>query len=230
MSGYQTILQLSALVGFWGAYASNALFPSSSSLQWQIPVAVQLAPGMLLLLGTMFVPESPRFLAERGRYQEVENALVWLRGWGVDVRGEIGDVREAARVSKVLGESQKSFWSEVVKRGVRQRMVVGIGLMIAQNMVGLNALNYCRCQLSCLRWKLLNLGGRCSCNLHVRWIHFGVVVLVSHWCFWCGQVDLRYCIYVCIRTREGESVLALTWFCLLRDFHADFGYNLPLSI
>jgi hypothetical protein len=31
-----------------------------------------------------------------------------------------------------------------LKRGVRRRLVVGVGLMIAQNMVGLNALNYCK--------------------------------------------------------------------------------------
>jgi sugar porter (SP) family MFS transporter len=145
MSGYQTILQLSALAGFWGAYASNALFPSSSALQWQIPVAIQLVPGVLLLLGTVFIPETPRFLAEKERFVEAEVSLAWLRGargeeWRV--RGEMQDIEDAARISRVLRERKESFISEVMKKGVRGRLVVGVGLMIAQNMVGLNALNY----------------------------------------------------------------------------------------
>jgi MFS family permease len=148
MSGYQTILQLSALVGFWGAYASNAIFPSSSSLQWQLPVAIQLFPGILLLLGTLYIPESPRFLAEILREDKAEKALAWLRGikkgeeWKAGE--EMEEVRDAAAVSRRLGERNVSFWVEIVKKGVRGRLVVGVGLMIAQNMVGLNALNYCK--------------------------------------------------------------------------------------
>jgi hypothetical protein len=148
MSGYQTILQLSALAGFWGAYASHAVFPSSSALQWQIPVAIQLVPGILLLIGTVFIPETPRFLAEKERFVEAETSLAWLRGvrgeeWRVG--GEMRDIEDAARISRVLRERKESFISEVMKKGIRGRLVVGVGLMIAQNMVGLNALNYCKC-------------------------------------------------------------------------------------
>ena len=147
MSGYQTVLQLSALVGFWGAYASHAIFPSTSPFQWEIPVAVQFIPGVLLLFGTILIPETPRFLAECGQYGEAENALAWLRGLPFgdsQLSEELDDVREADRVSKSLKENQESFLKEATTKGVRQRLFVGVGLMIAQNMVGLNALNYCK--------------------------------------------------------------------------------------
>ncbi len=147
MSGYQTILQFSALVGFWGAFASNAIFPSLSPFQWELPVAIQLLPGGLLLLGTMIIPESPRFLAERSRSLKAEDALAWLRGsksGDFELSRELGDIQKAADISKTLQSTQQSFWREAITKGVRQRLVVGIGLMIAQNMVGLNALNYCK--------------------------------------------------------------------------------------
>lgn len=147
MSGYQTILQLSALAGFWGAYASNSLFPDTSSLQYKLPIAVQLVPGALLLFFTLFIPEAPRFLAEKGRYGDAGKALAWLRGvnpgdedWRVSE--ELDEVIEAARASGVLNGRKESFLREVCKKGVRERLGVGVGLMIAQNMVGLNALNY----------------------------------------------------------------------------------------
>ena len=147
MSGYQTILQLSALAGFWGAYASHSTFPDSSALQWQLPTAVQLVPGILLLVGTFFIPETPGFLARKGKEEEAEKSLVRLRGVKGEVwmvAGEMQEIRDAARVSALLKERKESSGKELLKRGVRRRLVVGVGLMIAQNMVGLNALNYCK--------------------------------------------------------------------------------------
>ncbi|KAG4438327.1 hypothetical protein IFR05_006171, partial [Cadophora sp. M221] len=142
MSSYQTILQLSALAGFWGAYLSNTILPDSSPLQWQVPTAIQLVPGTILLLGSLVAPETPRFLAEKGRLDEAEETLAWLRG----VKGEEWRVSEEMKgiESAVLavGRVRVGFWREVTMRSVRRRLGVGVGLMVAQNMVGLNALNY----------------------------------------------------------------------------------------
>ena len=145
MSGYQTVIQLSALVGFWGAFATNAAFSATSSLQWQIPVAVQLFPGVFLLLGTLIIPESPRFLGEKERLDRAEDALAWLRGLPKDdstVSHELDEIQEAAEANKNLQLRHGSFWKQAMEKSMRRRLHVGVGLMIAQNMMGLNALNY----------------------------------------------------------------------------------------
>ena len=95
----------------------------------------------------MIVPESPRFLAEKGRCQEAECALSWLRSLPIghlELEIELEGIREAARIGMLMEESQRGLCRELMKKSVRRRLVVGIGLMIAQNMVGLNALNYCK--------------------------------------------------------------------------------------
>jgi MFS family permease len=150
MSGYQSILQLSALAGFWGAYASHSLFPSTSSLQYILPIAIQLVPGILLLFSTLLlIPETPRFLAEKGRVDDAERSLAWLRGFKKEEEWKVGEELEEIRDAATAGEALKnkmkkeSFLKEIMKKEVRGRLVVGVGLMIAQNMVGLNALNYC---------------------------------------------------------------------------------------
>lgn len=158
MSGYQTILQLSALAGFWGAYASHSTFPDSSALQWQLPTGIQLISGILLLVGTLFIPETPGFLAGKGREEEAEKSFVRLRGATGEewmVADEMQEIRDAARVSALVKKRKESFGTELLKRVVRRRLVVGVGLMIAQNMVGLNALNYCKFadQLTIEEWK-----------------------------------------------------------------------------
>lgn len=154
MSGYQTVLQVCALIGFWGAFASHAVFPSTSEWQWEIPVVIQFVPGVLLFLCTFLVPETPRFLAECGKYDAAEKSLAWLRGLPMGdaaLEQELDDIREAAKVSQSFKEDKESFFKEAMTKSVRQRLFVGAGLMIAQNMVGLNALNYCKGSLLSLR-------------------------------------------------------------------------------
>lgn len=151
MSGYQTVLQFAALIGFWGAFASHALFPSTSDLQWRIPVEIQLFPGALLLLGTMLIPESPRFWAMQGQWEKVEEALSWLRGVSrEDLRvAEEADVIRASIEVTARAEyiHEGGFFKQAMRKDVRKRLGVGVGLMIAQSMVGLNALNYCEFHL-----------------------------------------------------------------------------------
>lgn len=145
LSGYQTAIQLAALGGFWAAFAAHSSLPDSSSFQWQIPVAVQLIPGVLLLLGTLLIPESPRFLVEQGRVSDAETALSWLR---CQSRDDSAVVEEVSELMITLDLAQltvgRGFWEQLREPSLRKRLGVGIGLMIAQNMVGLNALNYCK--------------------------------------------------------------------------------------
>lgn len=146
MSGYQVAIQFSALIGFWGAYVSDKGFPDDSPKQYQLPVALQLVPGMLLAIGTIFIPEAPRLLAERSKSDALRSAVAWLRGLGeddVEVAGEVGDVIHAVKVDQRRQRLEsRTFLDELKTGSVRRRLTVGIGLMIAQNMVGLNAVNY----------------------------------------------------------------------------------------
>lgn len=149
MSGYQTVLQFAALIGFWGAFASHQIFPETSDTQWKIPVEIQLVPGALLLLGTLLIPEAPRFWGEKGQWEKVEETLSWLRG----LPKEDGRVEEEVNVIKASIDAMArakyihggGFFKQLMQKDVRKRLSVGVGLMIAQNMVGLNALNYCEC-------------------------------------------------------------------------------------
>src|SRR5271156_1153288 len=108
MSGYQTALQLCALVGFWGAFVTVNVFPASSSLQYRIPVSLQLLPGTLLVIGTLLIPEAPRFLAEKGRTDDLQASIAWLRALPADDREvkremeAVWHVVEASRSSQLL--------------------------------------------------------------------------------------------------------------------------------
>jgi hypothetical protein len=151
LSGYQTAIQLAALIGFWSAFAAHSGFPDTSSLQWEIPVTIQLLPGILVLLGTAAIPESPRFLAQKGHFAASTDALAWLRALPTDhkdVQQEVEELEDSFEGLDATPSSDSSFFIQLRKASVRRRLMVGVGLMIAQNMVGLNALNYCKYHLS----------------------------------------------------------------------------------
>jgi MFS family permease len=227
MSGYQTALQLSALAGFWGAFATNAIFPDSSPLQWQIPVAIQLVPGILLLLGTLVIPETPRYLAEKGKYGKAEESLAWLRGLehgDAALAIELDEIREAAELgaSRALMGKNQSFWRESLKKGVRRRLGVGVGLMIAQNMVGLNALNYCMQTRNSFPSPLTNtFSSRRPRNLHVRRLYLCLLLPLPNRPLRPREAHLRHRLHVRLRQAPRQPLLAETRLPGLR--HLDAG-------
>ncbi|PFH45733.1 hypothetical protein AMATHDRAFT_71174 [Amanita thiersii Skay4041] len=62
--------------GFWTGFFTRK-YPGSPS--WRIPLAVQLIPGIVLALGTIYLPPSPRLLVLQGRYDEALKSLMRLR-------------------------------------------------------------------------------------------------------------------------------------------------------
>ncbi|KAL4912322.1 general substrate transporter [Aspergillus aurantiobrunneus] len=59
---------VSILIGYclstWIGY--GFFFVNSSSAQWRVPLAIQIAPPLVLGCGVLFIPESPRWLVEKG--------------------------------------------------------------------------------------------------------------------------------------------------------------------
>ncbi|TKA64505.1 hypothetical protein B0A49_11639 [Cryomyces minteri] len=64
---------LSAFIGL-GVYFITAS-GSESSFPWRFPLAFQAAPALLMLVGSPLLPYSPRWLLQKGRFEEAENVL-----------------------------------------------------------------------------------------------------------------------------------------------------------
>lgn len=51
----------------------------SGSRQWLIPIGLQLVPGVLLFIVSLFAPESPRWLCKKDNWDQARKNLVYLR-------------------------------------------------------------------------------------------------------------------------------------------------------
>lgn len=47
--------------------------------QWLIPIGMQLIPGALLFVVSLFAPESPRWLCKKDNWDQARKNLVYLR-------------------------------------------------------------------------------------------------------------------------------------------------------
>ena len=124
--------QLAIAVGVGVAYFVDYALASSQSWRWMFASAV--VPAVVLLIGMIFLPESPRWLARKGfRDRALEN----FRRLG---RGDEAE-RELREVEGALQEEQEGFGS-LFQPGFRVAVFVGIGLAIFQQITGVNTIVY----------------------------------------------------------------------------------------
>ncbi|KAI9926071.1 hypothetical protein MW887_004532 [Aspergillus wentii] len=143
---YEIGVQVGTCIGFWINYAVERTLPSTSS-QWITPFAVQLIPAGLLLLGLVFLPDSPRWMAKaRGREGAIAT-LSRLRGLPAAhkaVQDEVRDIFHQLEVEEesTHGHRKLAGLRELMQPGIRNRLALGVAIMVFFQMAGSNAINY----------------------------------------------------------------------------------------
>ncbi|KAK5713620.1 hypothetical protein LTR15_011320 [Elasticomyces elasticus] len=143
---YELGWQIGGLVGFWINYGlTQTMAPSHK--QWIIPFAVQLIPAGVLLIGTFFLKESPRWLITNNKREQALKNLSWIRNLHPD---DLYIVEEVAFIDAALDEQASTigigFWKPFKAVGrnptVQWRFFLGGMLFLWQNGSGINAINY----------------------------------------------------------------------------------------
>jgi MFS transporter, SP family, arabinose:H+ symporter len=129
----QWMITVGILVSYIVALIIFSAFPgSAASVGWRLVLGLGAVPALVGLALRTQMPESPRWLLRRGRYDEVRKAMATL---GVHDVSE-DDVRRAAEVvEKVEGRGQRRrAWTP----GVRRALVVVCVFFIFQQITGIN--------------------------------------------------------------------------------------------
>jgi sugar porter (SP) family MFS transporter len=131
--GVVSFNQLMVTLGILAAYIVDWAFaPLPNNWRWMFAVTV--VPGLALAIGMYFMPFSPRWLVQKGREDEARDILERYRSEGDDVDEEIDEIKQVANEEVSL--------RELIGKNLRRTMIVGIGLAIFQQIVGINTVIY----------------------------------------------------------------------------------------
>ena len=108
-----------------------ALIPTHS---WRLMYATGLVPAILLLIGMLVVPATPRWLALKGYVEKARITLRKIRG-GLDIEDEFHEICHSLT-------HPKAGWKQVFAKKTRPVLIIGLGLGILQQFIGINTVMY----------------------------------------------------------------------------------------
>lgn len=127
-----TLNTLAFSVGALAAYAINAALANAEAWRWMLGLAA--IPSLIMLVGVFLLPETPRWLVRKGRDREARSVL------GLNRDSESVE-QEMQSIKDVLQE-ETSALRQLLAPWVRPALIVGLGLAILQQIVGINTIIY----------------------------------------------------------------------------------------
>jgi MFS transporter, SP family, major inositol transporter len=134
--------ELAIVVGQLSAFVVNAIIGNVFGNVvgvWRIMFSICALPAIALFFGMLRMPESPRWLVEKGREDE---ALAVLK----TVRSEDRAVAEWEQVERVVVEEHEEHWTGLGavlrSKWLIRILLVGIGVSMMQQLTGINSIMY----------------------------------------------------------------------------------------
>lgn len=125
--------QLAITIGILLSYVVD--FSFAASMNWRAMFLSGVVPALFLLIGMMFLPESPRFMVAKGRHTQALKTLIRLRGNEIQANEELSEI-------EVSLKHQKGNWKLVFSKLVRPTLIIGIGMAVLQQVTGINTIIY----------------------------------------------------------------------------------------
>lgn len=130
-----SLFQLMVMTGILIAYITNYSF-SGLYTGWRWMLGFASIPAAVLFLGSIILPESPRFLVKDGRTDEARDILYQMNKNDVDiVNTELDQIKRQAKI-------KSGGIKELFGKLVRPALIIGVGLAIFQQVMGCNTVLY----------------------------------------------------------------------------------------
>ena len=134
--------ELMIVVGQLAAFVVNAIIGTiwgDLPGVWRIMLVVCVVPAIVLFFGMLRMPESPRWLVEKGRNAEALTILQTIRP---ENRAE-AELAEVQSITNVERETHQVGWRSILtNKNLLRILLIGIGMGIAQQLTGINSIMY----------------------------------------------------------------------------------------
>ncbi|KAG8738412.1 hypothetical protein FRC12_016764 [Ceratobasidium sp. 428] len=141
---YQLMNVTGIMLSFWTNYGLQSnMKPETNPWIWRTAFILQMLPGVIMTIGMVTQPESPRYLVQRGNVEEAARSLGRLRGRPADdpaVRGVLAEI-----IADFEGKHQLSLWQQskasFVDATTFYRVFIALIVMFFQQWTGTNSIN-----------------------------------------------------------------------------------------
>ena len=134
--GLVSLNQLMITIGILLSYIVGVIFAPIEGWRWMFAVA--LIPALILFIGMFRLPESPRWLYNKGQVDRARQVL--SRSVGPE---EIDrELQEMEAIKQQESEQERVSFGELLAPYVRPALIIGIGLAIFQQITGINTVIY----------------------------------------------------------------------------------------
>jgi MFS transporter, SP family, galactose:H+ symporter len=125
--------QLAVTLGILVSYGVNFAFAADAN--WRAMFFVGIVPGLVLWLGMLAMPESPRWLVSAAKRGAASRVLQKIRDTE-DVANEVAEIEAAIRVES------SGRMADLFTANLKLPLIIGIGLAVLQQVTGVNTVVY----------------------------------------------------------------------------------------
>lgn len=137
-----SMFQLLITIGIMVSYLSDSAFavpdgdPAYTTC-WRPMFYVGVFPAIIMFIGMIFLPETPRWLISKGHDERCRQVLEKVEDPSL-VEEVISKMKAEVEMDKI----NKVRWTDIFKKWLRVPLIIAIGIMFVQQFTGINTIIY----------------------------------------------------------------------------------------
>ncbi|KAJ5781224.1 hypothetical protein N7457_006384 [Penicillium paradoxum] len=139
VGAYQLAITFGLLLA---AIVNNSVKDRNDTGCYRIPVAIQFAWAIILVVGMLILPETPRFLIKQDRYEEATKSLARLRRMDVNDPALIEELAEIQANHEYEMRLGNATYLEIFRGPLARRLATGCAVQGLQQLAGCNFIFY----------------------------------------------------------------------------------------
>ncbi|XP_010253802.1 PREDICTED: sugar transport protein 4 [Nelumbo nucifera] len=132
--GFQLAITIGILVANLVNYGTDKI---KGGYGWRISLILAAVPAAVMTVGSLFLPDTPNSLIERGHTEKAKAMLQKVRGT-TDVDEEFQDLIDASESAKQVQHP----WKNIIDRRYRPQLVMSIMIPFFQQLTGINVIMF----------------------------------------------------------------------------------------